>query len=156
VRTDSAAASANATANRRVVDRGLGIRRRLLSAQRFTDVKQPVFIRDNVYAAGAKPYEAETRATVLTGTDVTVAIADEGAEVYLECQLPAAFDNVRVDTVRGADLEHVRFVDAFEGPDSTPIVLDADLIGAYKTLTSSHPAGPITTLTSGNTRTRVW
>ena len=89
--------------------------------ERFANVKQPVFVRDNVYAAGAKAFEAEKGAIVLTGSDITAAIVDEGAEVYLESHLPAAFDNVRIDTVSGADLERVRFVDAdFEEPDGSP------------------------------------
>ena len=125
--------------------------------ERFKDVKQPVFIRDNVYAAGAKAFEAEERAIVLSDSDVTAAIVDEGAEVYLECHLPADFDNVRIDTVSGADLERVRFVDAdFEEPDGTPVVLGADLVGSDKASTNSYPPGPITALASGSSRIRVW
>ena len=125
--------------------------------ERFKDVKQPVFIRDNVYAAGARAFEAEQGAIVLTDSDVTAAVVDEGAEVYLECHLPAAFDDVRVDTVSGADLERVRFVDAdFEEPDGTPVVLGADLVGVDKTPSNSYPPGPITALTSGSSRIRVW
>ena len=60
--------------------------------QRFMGVKQPVHIRDNVYAGGARPFEAEKGATVLTGTDVVATVVDEGAEVYLESRLPAEFD----------------------------------------------------------------
>ena len=123
--------------------------------QRFMDVKQPVLIRDNVYAAGATAYEAEKGAIVLTGRDATAAIVDEGAEVYLQCQLPVAFDNVRVDSIGGADLERVRFVDAdFEGPDGTPALLGADLVGVDKAPTSSYPAGPIIALASGSSRIR--
>ena len=125
--------------------------------ERFMNVKQPVFIRDNVYAAGAKAFEAEQGAIVLAGSDVTAAVVDEGAEVYLECHLPVAFDNVRVDTVSGADLERVRFVDAdFEEPDGTPAVLGADLVGVDKTPSGSYPPGPITALASGSSRIRVW
>ena len=106
--------------------------------ERFTNVKQPVYIRDNVYAAGAQAFEAENGASVLTDGDVTAAVVDEGAEVYLECSLPAEFDDVRVDTVSGADLERVRFVDAdFEEPDGTPVVLAADLVGVNKTAATS-------------------
>ena len=125
--------------------------------ERFADVKQPVFIRDNVYAAGARAYEAEKGAIVLTGSDITAAVIDEGAEVYLESHLPAAFDNVRLVTVSGADLERVRFVDAdFEEPDGSPAVLGADLVGDVKAPTGAYPAGPITALASGNSRIRVW
>ena len=125
--------------------------------ERFRDVKQPVFIRDNVYAAGAQAFEAENRAIVLADSDISATVVDEGAEVYLECHLPVAFDDVRVDTVSGADLERVRFVDAdFEEPDGTPVVLDADLVGVDKAPTSSYPAGPLTLLASGSSRIRVW
>jgi len=125
--------------------------------ERFMDIKQPVFIRDNVYAAGAKAFEAEKGAIVLADSDVTAAVVDEGAEVYLECRLPIAFDNVRIDAVSGADLERVRFVDAdFEEPDGTPVVLAADLVGVDKTQYSSYPAGPIAALASGTSRIRVW
>lgn len=124
--------------------------------ERFADVKQPVYIRHNVYAPGARAYEAEEGATALTG-DVAVAVVDEGAEVYLETTLPAAFDDVRVPHVGGADLERVRFVDAdFEEPDGTPAVMTADLVGAEKSASGSYPAGPVSAVGSGTGRVRVW
>ncbi len=125
--------------------------------ERFAKVKQPVYIRDNVYAPGAEPYEAEQGARVLTGAEASVRVVDEGAEVFLECTLPAAFDDVRVGAVSGLDLERVRFVDAeFEEPDGTPARLDHDLTGADRTPSGSYPAGPLSTLAAGATRTRVW
>ena len=125
--------------------------------QRFMGVKQPVHIRDNVYAGGARPFEAEKGATVLTGTDVVATVVDEGAEVYLESRLPAEFDNVRLGIITGSDLERVRFVDAeFEERDGSPAVLATDLVGIDKTSHGSYPAGPITALASGVARTRVW
>jgi hypothetical protein len=124
--------------------------------ERFKGVKQPVFIRDNVYAAGADAFEAEEGATVLDG-DVSAAIVDEGAEVYLEYQLPAAFDSVRIDNVSGSDLVRVRFVDAdFEERDGTPAVLATDLAGAEKIQSGGNPAGPMVALASGSSRIRVW
>jgi hypothetical protein len=125
--------------------------------ERFTNVKQPVYIRDNVYASGAKAFEAENGATVLPDGDATATVVDEGAEVFLECTLPGPFDDARVQTVSGVDLERVRFVDAdFEEPDGTPAVLGTDLVGAAKTPSSSYPAGPLSILTSGVSRIRVW
>ena len=125
--------------------------------QRFMGVKQPVYIRDNVYAGGATPFEAEKGATVLTGNDVVATVVDEGAEVYLESRLPAEFDHVRIGIITGSDLERVRFVDAeFEERDGSPAVLATDLVGVEKTRHGSYPAGPITALASGVARTRVW
>ena len=124
--------------------------------ERFKDVKQPVYIRDNVYAAGAGAYEAERDPLVLDDADV-VAVVDEGDEVYLETQLPEAFDTARIGLITGSDLERVRFVDAeFEEPDGSPARLDTDLVGARKTGGQTYPAGPIATLASGSSRTRVW
>ena len=125
--------------------------------QRFAGVKQSVHIHDNVYAAGATAYEAESGAIVLTGSDVSVTIVDEGDEVYLETRLPTAFDDVQLGVITGSDLEHVRFVDAeFEEPDGSPAVLATDLVGRDKNGTARWPAGPIATLTSEISRTRVW
>ena len=55
--------------------------------QRFPGVKQPAYIRGNVYAAGAHASDGEQDALVLDGA-VTVGIVDEGDAVYLQTQLP--------------------------------------------------------------------
>jgi hypothetical protein len=124
---------------------------------RFADVLQPVYIRANVYARGARAFEAENGATVLSDGDVTATVVDEGSEVFLEYSLPVAYDDVRVPTVGGADLERVRFVDAdFEEADGSPAVLATDLVGTVKSPSGSYPAGPLSALGSGVSRTRVW
>ncbi|HWT24403.1 MAG TPA: right-handed parallel beta-helix repeat-containing protein, partial [Solirubrobacteraceae bacterium] len=125
--------------------------------QRFMDVKQPVYVRDNVYAAGAGAYEDEERPVVLGDGEVTVAVVDDGDQVFVETQLPEAFGEARVAVVTGGDLERVRFVDAeFEEPDGSPARFDTDLTGARKTGDESYPAGPLATLAPGSARTRVW
>ena len=122
--------------------------------QRFIRVAQPVYIRDNVYAAGAQAYAGETGARLLDG-DVSFAVIEEGDEVYLESRLPTAFDEARVDAVAGRGLRHVRLVGAdFEEPDGAPAVIDVDLVGESRT-TPSAP-GPIAGLRSGDSRIRVW
>jgi hypothetical protein len=125
--------------------------------ERFLGVPQPVYIRDNVYAAGANPFEAEQAAAVLGDADVRVTIVDDGDTVYLETQLPEGFDGTRVPTITGWDLERVRFADAeFEERDGSPAVMHVDLIGSVKTDEQAHPAGPLAALGSGVSRTRVW
>ena len=57
----------------------------------------------------------------------------------------------------GTDLEPVRIVDAeFEEPEGTPAMPIVDLTGIVKTLQGVYPAGPLATLASGASRTRVW
>lgn len=123
--------------------------------ERFLDVKQPVYLRDNVFAAGAAPVEGETGALVLD--DARVAVVEDNGEVYLETQLPAVFDTARIALVNGQDLERVRFVDAdFEERDGSPVLMDADLVGSRKVPGQSYPAGPLAALASGAARIRVW
>ena len=125
--------------------------------QRFVDVKQPVYIHDNVYGEGASPYDAEHNAVVLPGSKTHAAVVDEGDEVYLEVVLPQSFDSLRVAVTTGTDLEPVRFVDAeFEEPDGTPALPLVDLTGIVKVLGGVYPAGPLATLASGASRSRVW
>lgn len=127
--------------------------------ERFADVKQPVYVRDNVYALGAPAYEGELSPSRLVGEVVAEVVEDGegGDQVFLETRLPAAFDDIRLTVVGGADLPRVRFVDAeFEEPDGTPAVLTTDLVGTDKDVTRDYPAGPIAQLSSGVSRIRVW
>ena len=120
------------------------------------DVRQPVYVRANVYLGGASPFEAEVAATVLGG-DVSVRIVDEGGEVFLETQLPEGFEDAVGAVVGAADLPPVRFVDAdFENPDGSSVVADTDLTGRRKTAGHTYPAGPIATLSAGSGRVRIW
>jgi hypothetical protein len=124
--------------------------------RRFPGVKQPAYLRDNVYGPGASAFAGEDAAVTLT-QGVSFAVADEGDEVYLEARLPEDFGRVRLGVVTGADLPRVRFADAdFEEPDGSPVVADVDLLGGRKQPGHGYPAGPIASLGPGLSRTRVW
>jgi hypothetical protein len=124
--------------------------------RRFPGVKQPAYLRDNVYAPGARAFADETSALTLT-QDVSFEVAEEGNEVYLEARLPEDFSRVHLGVVTGADLPRVRFADAdFEERDGSPVVVDVDLLGDRKEPGHDYPAGPIATLRPGTSRIRVW
>ncbi|HEX5331842.1 MAG TPA: hypothetical protein VFW79_04290, partial [Cellulomonas sp.] len=124
--------------------------------ERFSGTKQPVYVRGNVYAGGAEPYEAEDGPLVLP-SPAGVTIVDEGDQVFLEAQLPDEFATARVGLVTGRDLERVRFVDAdFEERDGTPVAAATDLVGTVKAPGQDYAAGPIAALAGGTSRTRVW
>ena len=124
--------------------------------QRFPGVKQPAYVRGNVYAAGAIPFDREAGALVVEA-DASFRVVDEGEAVYLEVHLPADVDGARLGVVTGRELERVRFADAdFEERDGSPAVLDVDLVGRRKEPGHQYPAGPIAALTSGTARLRVW
>jgi hypothetical protein len=119
-------------------------------------VKQPAYLRDNVYGPGARAFADEASAVTLT-QGVSFEVADEGDVVYLETTLPADFDRVRVGIVTGADLPRVRFADAdFEEPDGSPVTADVDLLGERKEPGNGYAAGPIGSLGPGPSRVRVW
>ena len=121
--------------------------------QRFLGLTQPVYAWGNVYAGGARPFTGESGPVLLDSARVSV--VDEGDEVYLETDLPAAFGQARHAVVTGADLPWVRFADAdFEEHDGTPVVVDVDLTGEPRANGAS--AGPIAALGAGPSRQRVW
>ncbi len=125
--------------------------------ERFSHVKQPVYMRGNVYSLGAQSYGGETSAIRLTDPGVRIAIVADGDSVFLDAQLPPEFDDRLSRVVTQADLPAVRFVGAdFEHPDGTPVVLDVDLVGDLKHANESYAAGPLGSLRSGTSRTRVW
>ncbi|WP_344095711.1 right-handed parallel beta-helix repeat-containing protein [Microbacterium deminutum] len=124
--------------------------------ERFADVNQPVYIRQNVYAPGAAAYRNEDGAVLLT-EHAAARLAEDGEAVYLETDLPSAFNEASLGVTCGTDLPPVRFVDAhFENRDGTPVTLNVDLTGARKNANQRYSAGPVSQLPSGASRTRVW
>jgi hypothetical protein len=120
--------------------------------RRFLGMEQPVYARQNVYAAGARPFKDEDGPLVLE--TATAAVIDEGEVVYLETNLPDDFDRARVIAITGADLPRVRIADAdFEELDGTPAVMDVDLTGERQ---PAGPAGPVAALRAGSSRVRIW
>ena len=127
--------------------------------QRFTDIKQPVFIRDNVYAAGAKALRGRAGARSSSPTATSPPRSSTKApRSILECQLPG---RLRQPPRRHRQRSRPRTRSASSTPTSRtptarPVVLDADLVGVDKTPSGSYPAGPLTALASGSSRIRVW
>jgi hypothetical protein len=123
---------------------------------RIPGVKEPAYLRGNVYAPGVRGCPGEGSALALT-EDASFELADEGDRVYLEARLPEAFGRVRLGVVTGADLPRVRIADAdFEERDGSPVVVDVDLAGQRKEAGHDYPAGPIASLGPGPSRIRVW
>lgn len=123
---------------------------------RFHLERQPAYVWSNAYADGARPVSHETDALIV-GEATVVRVVDEGAEVYLESEVPAALTVPLTGVITGADLGRVRIADAeFENPDGSPVVADIDLVGDRRVPGSTYPAGPLARLDSGASRIRVW
>jgi CBS domain-containing protein len=123
--------------------------------QRFFGMKQAVYARGNVYAAGARPFSGEHDPLVLDAA--TASVVEEDGVVYLETDLPEAFAEARVGVITGRDLERARLADAdFEERDGSPAVMNVDLVGAPKHHDQRFAAGPLADLAPGSTRRRIW
>ncbi|RXW31334.1 right-handed parallel beta-helix repeat-containing protein [Propioniciclava flava] len=120
----------------------------------FFSLKNPVYLRDNVYLNGAQPYERESNALV-DAASADLAITESDGAVTVTITLPDGFAEHRFPVVTTAALGRVRMVDAdFENPDGSPLVLDVDLSGVERA--GDSVAGPLFDLTSGTNTVTVW
>ncbi|MEE3920847.1 hypothetical protein V2I01_29790 [Micromonospora sp. BRA006-A] len=67
--------------------------------QKYVEVRQPVYVRANTCAAGARPFEGEHEPLVLGAASAAV-VAERDA-VWLVTDLPEAFDEARIGVVTG-------------------------------------------------------
>ena len=80
---------------------------------------------------------------------------EEGDEVYLSCELPDSFEEIKGEIHSTSTLERVRIVDAeFENPDGSEMVLDTDMLDNEKP--EKGPLGPISLLKKGKNYIKVW
>jgi len=122
---------------------------------RFHFERQPAYVWQNAYANTAKPVQHETHPRLAGHAQAS--IVDNGAEVWLQTDLPNDLVAPISNVIKGADLGHVRIANAeFENPDGTPIVADIDLLGNQKQSDKAYPPGPLATLPAGESRTRIW
>lgn len=123
--------------------------------QRFAGLPQAVYLRDNVYFAGAQAYQHETNAT-MAAANGHLTVVEETDGVYVEFDQVAELAAATVETVTGVDLPRVRFVDAeFEDVDGTSITVDRDLLGETKAVGQRYPVGPFNELPTDG-RIKVW
>src|SRR5699024_10213872 len=57
----------------------------------FQKVEQPVYINDNAYFNGAKPFDKENKNVESAHFNPQLRIEEVGNEVYLSCKLPEDF-----------------------------------------------------------------
>lgn len=121
----------------------------------FYAVEQPVYINNNAYFNGAEPFEREENKLVEKDFDPKLEIVEEGDEVYLSCELPDSFEEIKGEIHSTSTLERVRIVDAeFENPDGSEMVLDTDMLDNKKP--EKGPLGPISLLKKGKNYIKVW
>lgn len=122
--------------------------------EQFERVKQPVFIRGNVYLNGALPFEAETNCCVCEArAEVQIVRGPDG--VYLEIELPKEMFLGKGELVTSEKLGMTRITEErFEGPDGSDLRLDTDLAG--NAVGDAVLAGPLQGLHAGTNRVKIW
>jgi hypothetical protein len=123
--------------------------------ERFSQVRQPVWIKGNAYLKGAKGFSRE-EGSYQAPTDPQVKIiTDEDGSVWLEFYGDPGLFGMNGKVYTTADLELPRIVEApYENPDGTPICWDMDYLGQER---GKNPLpGPFEELKEGHNRIRVW
>ena len=122
--------------------------------EQFERVKQPVFIRGNVYLNGALPFEAETNCCVCEArAEVQIVRGSDG--VYLEIELPKEMFLGKGELVTSEKLGMTRITEErFEEPDGSDLRLDTDLAG--NAVGDAVLAGPLQGLHAGTNRVKIW
>lgn len=121
----------------------------------FRQVNQPVYINNNVYYAGAQPFDKEDTNVVDEAFQPNLQVTIQGDAVSVSCRLPEDFEAFTAAVKSTATLPRVRIADAdFENPDGSDLVLDTDYFGV-KREEMSVP-GPIAAFRGGENHLKVW
>ncbi|MFJ4170725.1 right-handed parallel beta-helix repeat-containing protein [Paenarthrobacter sp. NPDC089714] len=120
--------------------------------KRFIGVPQAVYIRDNVYANGAKGYAHEHGAVTLTNP-VTAQIDEDYGQLFMEIDVPPEFAT-STRALESYELPPVRFAGLdFESRDGSPLTFVHDVTGEIRS--GNTVAGPFSALQVGTNRIRL-
>ena len=118
------------------------------------DILLPVYINNNSYLAGAKPFEEEENSTVVADkTDIK--IVEESGAFYLEFNMPEAAFVSGTEIMHTGNIPPALFTEAdYENADGSEMVIDKDYSGNQR---GNNPTvGPFENLKPGKNRILVW
>ena len=125
-----------------------------VDVERFQQIKEPVYIGNNLYLAGATAFEKETGPVLMTdfATKLEIHRDDEGT-VQLTVTFPENFRQHQVERQTSASLPRTRLTDGeYENPDGRPVVIDTDLLDqAFQQI-----CGPLQHLQGGENHVTIW
>lgn len=120
----------------------------------YQQVKQPVYLRDNLYCNEATSTSLEPTA-VHQKDNLAVNVSDDIEEVYLEIDWSEEAASITAKRVCSCELGETRISGArFENPDGSAFVIDTDLCGNVRN-EITH-AGPIEGLKAGKNKVLIW
>ncbi|MEK4670071.1 right-handed parallel beta-helix repeat-containing protein [Niallia sp. FSL R7-0271] len=125
------------------------------SVEGFMQVEQPVYINNNAYINGAKPFNKELEKLEVEKFNTSLKVIEEGNEVYLSIELPENFEDMYGSILGTKTLNRVRIADAdFENPDGSEVNLDTDYLGEKRM--EKGILGPILKLKKGKNNIKIW
>ncbi len=122
--------------------------------EQFAKVPQPVYIDDNVYLNGAKPFEREKNPYV-SDWNPEVCLIEEGYSVYLELNAEEGMVQKQTNVYGTQNLSMPRITEAmYENPDGSPITFTMDYFGNSRE--GKVSVGPFADLKPGKNRLQIW
>ena len=123
-----------------------------LGLGKYTQIKQPVWLKDNVYSGFSQPSKYDISAVIADKIDANV--IDNGEEVLLEITVPECVIAHSCEPVTSKRLGVTRISEeAFENPDGTEIDFTTDINSAIR---EEIIPGPFASLKPGQQTIVVW
>jgi len=122
----------------------------------YNDAKLPVFIGNNIYYNGAKPYKEEKNHTESSEYNPEVKIIEEGNNVSLHIVFDLPYFNHKGELISSAFLGKAKIPNvAYDNPDGTSLKINIDYFGNLRPEMNTS-AGPFTGLEKGKMLFKVW
>jgi hypothetical protein len=122
----------------------------------YTNTRLPVFINDNLYYNGAKPFKDEKDYTESSEYDPQIKIVEKGDNVFLHIVFDQAYYNHKGDLISTEILGKAKIPNAaFDNHDGTSLKIDRDYFGKFRT-EKNTTAGPFENLEKGKVLLKVW
>lgn len=132
----------------RVMENGKG------DIERYYNVMQPVYINQNSYLSGAKPFDRE-ETNFVSDFDPNDRIYEENGCVYLEIDIPEGMFLENTEPITTEKLGVPRISEApFENADGTPLEIDHDYGGSERS--AAPKIGPFEGLKTGHNKILLW
>ena len=116
----------------------------------------PVFINDNIYYNGAKPYEGEKQYIASFTYNPGIRLEEKGSDVYLYFTFDKAFYTHKEKIITSELLGEAKMSKGkFENINGTPLNIDIDYFGNVRSK-ENNLAGPFVNLEKGEVVLKVW
>jgi hypothetical protein len=122
----------------------------------YNNAKLPVWMADNVYYNGAKPYNKEKKYFESPAYDPEVRIKEEGENVFLSFTFEDGFYSLKGEIITTELLGVAKIPKArFDSTDGSNLSIDKDFFSHVRS-SENAVAGPFVDLPKGKVTLKVW